>query len=57
MCVDVCPEKVLAVVAGALVVVNADACTMCAQCEDGCPEQAVSVLYRISWADKKEKNE
>jgi len=33
---------------------NPNACTMCAQCESVCPEQAVSVYYHISWAQKKE---
>ena len=54
LCVDICPENVLAINAGTLVFANPDACTMCAQCESVCPEQAVSVYYRISWADKKE---
>jgi ferredoxin len=27
---------------------------MCAACESICPEQAVSVHYHISWADKEE---
>jgi ferredoxin len=54
MCVDICPEDVLSVEAGALVIANAGACTMCAECESICPEHAVSVYYHISWADKEE---
>ena len=54
LCVDVCPENVLAIDAGALVTANPTACTMCADCESVCPEQAVSVYYHISWADKEE---
>lgn len=54
LCVDICPENVLAIHAGALVFDNPNACTMCAQCESVCPEQAVSVYYHISWAEKKE---
>lgn len=54
ICVDVCPEDVLAIKAGALVYANRDACTMCAECESVCPENAVRVHYQISWADKEE---
>ena len=54
MCVDVCPENVLAIEAGALVYAHPDACTMCAECESVCPENAVRVHYQISWADKKD---
>ncbi len=54
MCVDSCPEDVLAVEADALVIANPGACTMCAECESICPEHAVSVYYHISWADKEE---
>jgi len=52
MCVDICPEQVLAVDAGELVFANPENCTMCAQCESVCPEGAVNVYYRIGWADK-----
>jgi len=54
MCVDSCPEDVLAVEASVLVIANPGACTMCAECESICPEHAVSVYYHISWADKEE---
>jgi len=54
MRVDSCPEDVLAVEAGGLVIANPGACTMCAECESICPEHAVSVYYHISWADKEE---
>lgn len=54
MCVDICPEDVLSVEAGALMIANPGACTMCAECESICPEHAISVYYHISWADKEE---
>lgn len=50
LCVDACPEDVLAIEDSSLILANASDCTMCAECESVCPEQAVSVHYRISWA-------
>ena len=55
LCVDVCPEGVLTIDAGALTIARPDSCTMCAECEGVCPENAVSVHYRIGWAKKKEQ--
>ena len=54
LCVNECPENVLAIEAGALVFAAPQACTMCAACESVCPEQAVRVHYHISWANKEE---
>ncbi|MCD6577079.1 MAG: 4Fe-4S binding protein [Anaerolineaceae bacterium] len=51
ICVDACPEKVLAIEAGALVYANPEACTLCAVCETVCPESAVACYYQISWAE------
>ena len=55
MCVDICPEEVLAIRSGQLVFSKPEACTMCAECEGVCPEGAVNVYYQIGWADEKEQ--
>jgi len=51
ICVDACPEEVLAIEAGALVFAHPEQCTLCAECEAVCPESAVACYYQISWAD------
>lgn len=51
MCVDVCPEGVLALEAGELLIAHPDRCTLCAECEGVCPEKAVACYYQISWAE------
>jgi len=56
-CVDVCPEHVLAINSGALVIAHPEKCTMCTECESVCPEQAVACYFQISWAEEEENNE
>ena len=51
ICVDACPEEVLAIEAGSLVFTHPEQCTLCAECETVCPENAVACYYQISWAD------
>ena len=55
LCVDACPEHVLALEADGLVVANPDQCTMCAECESICPQGAVACFYQISWAENEEQ--
>ena len=50
ICVDACPEEVLAIEADTLVFSHPDQCTLCAECEALCPEGAVACYYQISWA-------
>lgn len=51
-CVDGCPEDVLVIESGNLLLANPKACTMCAECESICPEGAVSIYYQIGWANE-----
>ena len=51
ICVNACPEEVLAIEADALVFAHPEQCTLCAECEAVCPEGAVACYYQISWAD------
>ena len=55
LCVDTCPEEVLAIEADALVYANPEKCTMCAECESVCPESAVACYFQISWAENEEQ--
>ena len=55
LCVEICPENVLAIEADALVYANPDSCTMCAACESICPENVVACYYQISWAENEEQ--
>jgi len=50
LCVDICPESVLAVEDGQLSLANPKACTYCGVCEENCPEGAVRLEYVIRWA-------
>ena len=55
MCVDTCPEDVLAINRDILLFAREEQCTMCADCETVCPEGAVACHYWISWADAEDK--
>ncbi|MDO9547248.1 MAG: 4Fe-4S binding protein [Pelolinea sp.] len=55
LCVETCPEDVLALEADELAFANPDQCTMCAECEGICPEGAVACYYQISWAENEEQ--
>lgn len=50
VCVDICPESVLAIENGHLSLANPKACTYCGACEENCPEGAVRLEYVIRWA-------
>ena len=50
LCVDTCPEGVLALQADELVIANPQNCTYCATCEETCPEGAVRCEFEIRWA-------
>lgn len=41
ICVDACPQDVLEVVDGTVVVVNEDACIACGDCVEECPMGAI----------------
>lgn len=41
ICVDACPQDVLEVVDGVVVVVNEDACIACGDCVEECPMGAI----------------
>lgn len=55
LCVETCPEDVLALETDRLVIANPAQCTLCADCESICPEGAVACYYQISWAEKEEQ--
>ena len=44
ICADLCPQNVLAMGKGMVVVYNLDACTACQLCELRCPDFAISVV-------------
>jgi len=48
-CVDVCPEGVLEIEEGILVIANPQNCTYCTTCEEICPEDAVRCDFVILW--------
>lgn len=50
LCVDTCPEHVLALQAGELIFANPQGCVYCADCEETCPEGAVRCEFVIRWA-------
>jgi formate hydrogenlyase subunit 6/NADH:ubiquinone oxidoreductase subunit I len=50
LCVDSCPEGVLALQASELVFANSQDCVYCATCEETCPEGAVRCEFEIRWA-------
>ena len=43
ICVDICPEHVLAMAKGVAEVVNIESCTTCKLCEMHCPDFAITV--------------
>jgi ferredoxin len=49
ICVRVCPEAVVALEDGRLVVTAPAACTFCGLCEELCPESAIALSYAIVW--------
>ena len=51
ICVDLCPQDVLAMEKGVAVVYNLDACTACQLCELRCPDFAITVVGK-----RKKKN-
>jgi len=50
LCVEACPEGVLALKQGDLVFANPQDCVYCATCEETCPENAVRCEFEIRWA-------
>jgi len=50
LCVDECPENVLALNHNDLIFENPQACTYCGTCEEVCSEGAVRLEYEIRWA-------
>lgn len=50
LCVDACPEEVLALINGELVLEKPEDCIYCAICEETCPENAVRCEFEIHWA-------
>ncbi|MBN2357493.1 4Fe-4S binding protein [candidate division KSB1 bacterium] len=44
ICVELCPEDVLAMEKGKVKVVNLEACTACGFCELRCPDFAIVVI-------------
>jgi ferredoxin len=50
-CVRACPEAVVALESGRLVLARPEACTFCGLCEDLCPVGAIALAYAIVWAE------
>jgi len=50
ICVDACPQGVLALLEGKLIFKHPQDCTYCATCEESCPHDAVTCSYEIGWA-------
>jgi ferredoxin len=50
ICVDACPQGVLALLEGKLIFKRPQDCTFCATCEESCPHDAVTCSYEIGWA-------
>jgi 2-oxoglutarate ferredoxin oxidoreductase subunit delta len=53
ICVEFCPEGVLAMENGKAKVVNLQACTACGLCELRCPDFAIVVDYKPAPEDEK----
>jgi MinD superfamily P-loop ATPase len=51
LCVERCPEDVVALLSGRLVLVRPEACTYCGVCESVCPADAIALPYLIIWDD------
>ncbi len=49
ICVRACPEAVVALEGGRLVLARPEACTYCAVCEEICPVGAIALAYAIVW--------
>lgn len=50
ICVDVCPQGVLALQAEEVVFARPQDCTYCGACEESCPHDALVCSYEIGWA-------
>jgi len=50
ICVDVCPQGVLALQGEEVVFARPQACTYCGACEESCPHNALACTYEIGWA-------
>jgi NAD-dependent dihydropyrimidine dehydrogenase PreA subunit len=46
-CIYVCPSGALGVIDGLAVLTSPDACAYCADCEEHCPQKAISLPYEI----------
>jgi NAD-dependent dihydropyrimidine dehydrogenase PreA subunit len=51
ICVRACPEAVVALEDGRLVLARPEACTYCGFCEELCPVGAIALAYAIVWGD------
>lgn len=52
LCVKVCPNQVLAMVAEIAVVANPEACDYSSACQEICPTEAISLIYEIVFPSK-----
>jgi ferredoxin len=50
-CVLACPESVVVLQAGKLVLARPGACTFCGLCEELCPVDAIALAYEIVWGE------
>ncbi len=55
ICVEFCPEHVLAIERGKSRVVHPEACTACTMCELRCPDFAITVTPVDDQSEKSEK--
>jgi NAD-dependent dihydropyrimidine dehydrogenase PreA subunit len=51
LCVARCPEGVVALRAGKLVLALPEACTYCGLCEAICPVAAIALPFQIVWGE------
>ena len=51
LCVERCPEEVVALKGRQIAFVHPGRCTYCGICEAVCPTQAISLTYAIVWGD------
>ena len=49
-CVEICPQHVLALRGGKVIITSPADCAYCATCEGVCPQGAIRVDYQIAWA-------